>query len=92
MIPRWRPSSSQTGSRSARRAVIAESASLSEASSGSGSPSAGSPRRRRSATLRTDKELEPETLPADEVAHEVVGRLFEDLDRRAELPDACRGP
>ena len=28
-------------------------------------------------------------MPPDEVAHEVVGRLLEDLDRRAELPDAA---
>ena len=64
-MPTGRPSSSVTGTRSVRRSVIADSASESGAASERASPAALSPRRRRSATVRTDRSRNPRPCGRD---------------------------
>ena len=87
MTPTARPSASCTGSRSARRAVIADRASRSEASSDKRLALGGFAAAQPVGDLAHRQKLETETLMPDEIAHELVRRMLQDLERRSLLHD-----
>ena len=75
-----------------RRSLIADSASRNEAVCGHrlarGSLAGAHPL----ADAAQRQELQPEPLAADEIADEIVGRVFEHVERGAALDDPARGP
>ena len=85
IAPSGRPDGSITGSRSARRAIIAASASRSEASAGNGSPSAVSPRRTPLGDRAQRQQLQAARRAADKLGDKIAGRPLDDLERRAPL-------
>ena len=95
MTPSARPSASATGRRSVWRAVIADSASRSEVSGADGSPSRVAVARPTGAAGRrpcAPRELETETLTPDEIADEIVRRMFEQIERGRRAGRSGRRP